>query len=111
MLGAKEGSTEKGSTAVSAPAACINALSSPVLILYTMKSPQIVVNLGGEALVQALLNTRAKINIIMLDIAQEAGLAMHHNPKLVLVSHTGNTQGFVGVCENVEVQVGRIITK
>jgi hypothetical protein len=36
---------------------------------------------------------------------------MHYNPKLVLVSHTDNTQGFVGVCENVEVQVNRIITK
>jgi hypothetical protein len=51
MLGAKEGSTKKGSIAVSILAAHINALSSPVLILYTMKSPQMVVNLGGKVLV------------------------------------------------------------
>jgi hypothetical protein len=111
MLGAKEGSTERGSAAVSAPAARVDALSSPASILYTVKSPRMVVNLGGEASVRALLDTGAEINVMTLDIAQEAGLAMRRNPKLVLVSHTGNTRGFVGVCENVEVQVGGIVTK
>jgi hypothetical protein len=51
MLGAKEGSTKKRSTAVSAPAIHINTLSSPASILYTIKSLQMVVNLGGKALV------------------------------------------------------------
>jgi hypothetical protein len=51
MLRAKEGSTKKGSIAISAPAIHINALSSLALILYTMKLPQIVINLGGKALV------------------------------------------------------------
>jgi hypothetical protein len=51
MLGAKEGSTKKGSTAVSALAVYINTLSSLALILYTVKSLQIIVNLGGKALV------------------------------------------------------------
>ncbi len=68
MLGAKEGSTKKRSIAISVLAICINALSFLVLILYTIKSPQIVVNLGDKALVWALLDTRAKINVIMLDI-------------------------------------------
>jgi hypothetical protein len=39
----------------------------------------------------------------MLDIAQEARLAIYYNPKLVLISHTSNTQGFVGVYKNVKV--------
>jgi hypothetical protein len=39
----------------------------------------------------------------MLDIAQEAGLAIHYNLKLVLISYIGNTQGFVEVYKNVEV--------
>jgi hypothetical protein len=51
MLGAKEGSIKKRSTAVSALATYINALSSLVSILYIIKSPQMVVNLGGKALV------------------------------------------------------------
>jgi hypothetical protein len=51
MLGAKEGSTKKRSIAISVLAICINALSFLVLILYTIKSPQIVVNLGDKALV------------------------------------------------------------
>jgi hypothetical protein len=71
MLGAKEGSTEKESTAVSVLAACIDALSSLVLILYTVKSPQIVVNLGGEASVRALLDTGAEINVIRLGTIQD----------------------------------------
>jgi hypothetical protein len=51
MLGAKEGLTKKESTAISALAVYINTLSSSALILYTMKSLQIVINLGGKALV------------------------------------------------------------
>jgi hypothetical protein len=51
MLGTKEGLTKKRSIAMSALATHINALSSLVLILYTIKSLQIVINLGGEALV------------------------------------------------------------
>jgi hypothetical protein len=47
----------------------------------------------------------------MLDIAQEAGLAIYYNPKLVLVSYTDNTWGFIEVCKNVEVWVSRIVTK
>ncbi len=68
ILGAKEELTKKRSIAISILAIYINALSSLILILYTIKSLQIIVNLGSKVLVQALLDTRTKINIIILDI-------------------------------------------
>ncbi len=51
ILEAKKGLTKKGSTVISVLAIYINTLSFLVLILYTIKLLQIVVNLGGKALV------------------------------------------------------------
>ena len=57
-----------------------------------------------------LLDTSTEINIITLALANAAGLAIRAGPKLVLVAYTGNTRGFVGVCKNVIIQVGRVET-
>jgi hypothetical protein len=51
MLGAKEESTRRRSIAVSTLTTHINALSSLVLILYTVKSLQMIINLDREVLV------------------------------------------------------------
>ena len=54
----------------------------------------------------ALLDTGTEINIMIRELMEEANLAMRKGPKLELVSYTGHSQLFLGLCENVEVVIG-----
>ena len=77
---------------------------------YAATSPRLLVTIGDGKRVHGLLDTGAEINVMTLALADAAGLAIRAGPKLVLVAHTGNTRGFVGVCENVVIQVGGVET-
>ena len=57
-----------------------------------------------------MLNTRAEINIITSKVAKAARLAIYTNPRLTLVSHTGDRRQFDGICEDVEINIGGIKT-
>lgn len=42
---------------------------------------------------------------------EDAGLAMRHSPKLELVSHTGHSRPFFGLCKDVEIAIGGLKTR
>jgi len=60
--------------------------------------------------VAALLDTGAAINVMTREVIEDAGLAMRRGPKLELVSHTGHSRSFLGLCEDFEVAIGGLKT-
>ena len=78
---------------------------------YSMGSPKTKVCLEDGSKVLALLDTGAEINVMTKEIMEDAGLAMRRGPRLELVSHTGHSQPFLDLCEDVEVAVGGLKTR
>ena len=54
----------------------------------------------------ALLETGAEVSVMTHRVMEEAGLAMRRGPSLKLISHNGAATTFVGLCENVEIEIG-----
>lgn len=78
---------------------------------YSMGSPKAKVRLEDGSKLTALLDTCAKINVMTKEVMEDAGLAMRRGPKLELVSHTGHSRPFLGLCEDVEVAIGGLKTR
>ena len=78
---------------------------------YSMGSPKAKVRLEDGSKVTALLDTGAEINVMTREVMEDAGLAMRRGPKLELVSHTGHSRPFLGLCEDVEVAIGGLKTR
>ena len=78
---------------------------------YSMGSPKARVRLEDGSKVTALLDTGAEINVMTREVMEDAGLAMRRGPKLELVSHTGHSRPFLGLCEDVEVAIGGLKTR
>lgn len=76
-----------------------------------MGSPKAKVRLEDGTKVTALLDTSAEINVMTCEAMEDAGLAMQRGPKLELVSHISHSRLFLGLCENVEVVIGRLKTR
>ena len=78
---------------------------------YSMGSPKAKVRLEDGSKITALLDTGAEINVMTREIMEDAGLAMRQGPRLELVSHTGHSRPFLGLCEDVEVTIGGLKTR
>lgn len=78
---------------------------------YSIGSPTAKVRLEDGSKIIALLDTGAEINVMTREVMQDAGLAMRRGPKLELVSHTGHSRPFLGLCEEVEVVIGGLETR
>ena len=78
---------------------------------YSMGSPKAKVRLEDGSKVTALLDTGAEINVMTREVMEDAGLAMRRGPKLELVSHTGHSRPFLGLCEDVEIAIGGLKTR
>ena len=96
----------------------VNALSSTEALeatnpysWYSMGSPKAKVRLEDGSKVTALLDTGAEINVMTREVMEDANLAMRRGPKLELVSHTGHSRPFLGLCEDVEVAIGGLKTR
>ncbi len=68
---------------------------------YSIGSSKAKVRLEDGSKVTALLDTGAKINVITREVMGDAGLAMRRGPKLELVTHTGHSRPFLGLCQDV----------
>ena len=78
---------------------------------YSMEPPKAKVRLENGSKVTALLDTGAEINVMTREVMEDAGLAMQRGLKLELVSHTGHSRLFLGLCEDVEVSIGGLKTR
>lgn len=70
-----------------------------------MKLSKAKVRLEDSFQVTALLDTGAKINIMMRKLMEEANLAIRKRTKLDLVLHIGHSRHFLGLCEDVKVAI------
>lgn len=78
---------------------------------YFMGSPKAKVGLEDRSKVTILLDTDAKINVIIRKVIKDASLAMRRALKLEIVSHTGYSHSFLGLCKDVEVSIRRLQTR
>jgi len=78
--------------------------------LYSVATPKIKVRINNEILITAMINTRAEINIITIDLVERSGLVMTPSPPLTIIGHGGERRRFEGVCENTPIQIGGIVT-
>lgn len=76
-----------------------------------MGTPKTKVRLEDGPKVTALLDTGAEINVMTKEVMEDSGFAMREGPKLELVSHTGQSRPFLGLCEDVEVAIGGLKTR
>lgn len=76
-----------------------------------MGFPNTRVRLEDGPKVFALLDTGAEINVMTKEVMEDAGVAMRRGPRLELVSHTGHSRPFLGLCEDVKLAVGGLITR
>lgn len=76
-----------------------------------MGLPNTKVRLEDGPKVFALLDTGAEINVMTNEVMEDAGVAMRRGPRLELVSHTGHSRPFLGLCEDVELAVDGLITR
>ena len=79
---------------------------------YLEDTPKIRVRIG-EAIrsVLGLIDTGAEVNVMTSGLAHEARLFVRPEPSLSMVSHTGHTKRFTGVCDNVDIDVGGVVLK
>lgn len=78
---------------------------------YSMGYPRTLVSMDGGTKLSALLDCGAEVNVMTRKVMTAAGLAMRKGPRLELVTHTGHHRPFVGVCENVAINVGGLIIR
>lgn len=78
---------------------------------YSMGSPKTKVRLEDGSKVLALLDTGAEIDLMTREVMEDAGLAIRRGPRLELVSHTGHSRPFLGLCKDVKVAVGGLKTR
>ena len=77
---------------------------------YSMGSSKAKVRLEDGSKVIGLLDTGTQINVMTRKIIEDASFAMQRGHKLELVSSTGPSCSFLGLCEDVEVAIGGLKT-
>ncbi len=72
---------------------------------YPIRSSKAKVCLKNDSKVTALLDTGAEINLMTKKLMEDVNLTMRRGRKLGLVSPTGQSRLFIGLCKDVEVVV------
>lgn len=71
-----------------------------------MRSPKARVRFEYGSKITTILDTGVEINVMTREILEDLGLAIYYDPKLELVSHTGNSFPFLCLCEDFEIAIG-----
>jgi hypothetical protein len=75
---------------------------------YAAKTPKLLVKVD-KAFTQAILNTRAKVNVITRAATDELGLLVCTNLLLALKAVLGDTWVFDKACEDVEIDIRKVV--
>ncbi len=62
-----------------------------------------------DMVVDAMLDTGAKVNVMSKALADQAGLTVQMNVQIGIKAVSGGLSKFAGVCEDVEVNIGGIV--
>ena len=77
---------------------------------FAMGCPTAQVALDRSYKLLALLDSGSQVNVMDKPTMIKSGLAMRPGPKIRLISHNGSSAAFLGICENVEVDIGGLVT-
>lgn len=77
---------------------------------YAMRCATAKVSLDRQFKMSALLDSGSQINVMDRQTMIDAGLAMRPGPRIRLISHNRSLIAFAGVCKNVEVDIGGLVT-
>lgn len=75
-----------------------------------MGCPTAQVSLDQNYKLSTLLDSGSQVNVMDRQTMLNAGLAMRRGPQIRLISHNGSSAAFLGIFENVEVDIGNLIT-
>jgi hypothetical protein len=75
---------------------------------YATKTPKLLVKVD-RALTQAMLDTRAKVNVITKAAADKLGLLVCTDLLLALKAVSGDTRVFDRACEDVEIDIKEVV--
>jgi Aspartyl protease len=75
---------------------------------YAAKTPKLLVKVDGVP-TQAMLDTRAEVNVITRAAADELGLPVRTDLLLALKAVSGETWAFDRACEDVEIDIGGVV--
>ena len=79
---------------------------------YLEDTPKIRVRIGNAIRATlGLIDTGAEVNVITEGLAHEARLPVRPEPSVTMVSHTGHTKQFTGICDDVEIDVGGVVVR
>jgi len=76
--------------------------------VYAAKTPKLLVKVNGS-LTQAMLDTKAKVNVIERAAADELGLLVCTDLFLALKAVLGDTRVFDRACEDVEIDIRGVV--
>lgn len=72
--------------------------------------PKATIWLEDSFKIIVVLDISVEINIMTREIMEDIGLAMRCGPKLKLISHTGHSCYFLGLCKDIEVVIRELKT-
>ena len=78
---------------------------------YSIGSSKSKVRLEDGSKVTVLLDTGVEINFMTRQVMEDEGFALRLGPKLELISHTGHSCPFLGLCKDVKVAIRGLRTK
>src|SRR5438045_4940344 len=97
---------EKGTESV-APMVLVNGLALSEWS-YVASMLKIKVKMGNVS-IDAMLNTSAEVNIMSKALADRAGLMVRTNVQMGMKAVLGGLSKFMGMCEDVEVNIGGLV--
>ena len=91
-------------------------IKAGVYLIITVKrsfsvaaTPTIPVIVNGIIEYSVLINTGAELNIMIVDVADRAGLTIKTRIKIKISSYSEYTSRFLGIIENILISVGSIV--
>ena len=79
-------------------------------LLYIAASPTARVQIDGED-VTALIDTGAEVSVMSSDLAEKLRLPISRTFSVNMAGATGKTKRFLGLCEDVPIDIGKIVYK
>jgi hypothetical protein len=79
-------------------------------VLYIAASPKAKVQIAGEE-VTALIDTGAEVCVMSSGLAEKLQLPISRTFSVTMAGATGKTKRFLGLCEDVPIDIGKIVYK
>ena len=83
---------------------------SPLLRYYIVATPRVFIEFGDMIRNVGLIDTKAEINIITLNLARRTRFSIRDGSRFInIISQTGHSRGFYEIVEEVSVKIGSAV--